>query len=346
MIDKKYNIAVVGASGNVGREILEILVERKFPFANIYALASENSFGKKISFNNDTITIDLLSNFDFSKVDIAFFSAGGQVSEKYVPIAVEKGCYVIDNTSFFRMNQDVPLIVPEVNAKDIEMAKKSKIIANPNCSTIQMLITLKQLHADYKIKRIVVSTYQAVSGKGRLAMDELYFQTKAIYEANSIPPQEFTKQIAFNCIPHIDKFLDNGKTKEEWKMEVETKKILDSDIEVSATCVRVPVFNCHSESVNIEFHENFDMEDIIAILSNIDGVDLLDRPNENIYATPAESSKGDTVFISRLRRDTSIKNGLNMWIVADNLRKGAALNAVQVAEILIKQKEFFGQDKL
>ncbi|QED23317.1 aspartate-semialdehyde dehydrogenase [Candidatus Deianiraea vastatrix] len=335
---KKYNIAVVGASGNVGREILEILHEEKFPFNDVYALASQNSFGKQMSFGEKIITVDLLENFDFSKVDIAFFSAGSAVSEVYVPIATSKGCYVIDNTSFFRMQDGVPLIIPEVNPKDIKLAEKTKIIANPNCSTIQMLVALAKLHKDYKIKRIVASTYQAVSGKGRAAMDELYYQTKAIYETSSVAPEQFTRQIAFNCIPHIDEFLEDGKTKEEWKMEVETKKILDNSIEVSATCVRVPVFNCHAVSVNVEFLEDFDMDDINMIFSDSDDLILLDRVSENIYATQVECSKSDAVFVSRLRRDTSVKSGLNMWVVADNLRKGAALNAVQIAFLMIESK--------
>lgn len=337
-VRKKYDIAIVGATGNVGREIASILYEKKFPYNNVYALASENSIGKEITFGEERLVVDSLSSFDFSKVQIAFFSPGSKVSEIYAPIAAEKGCYVIDNTSFFRMHQDIPLIVPEVNPHDIQFSKKRKIIANPNCSTAQMLVPLKPLHDEYKIKRIVVSTYQAVSGKGKSAMDELYHQTKKMYEASSLPPKEFTKQIAFNCIPHIDVFMEDGSTKEEWKMIVETKKILDKNIEVSATCVRVPVFNCHAESLNVEFEKPFEIEDIIEILSNAEGVDLMDRPGQNIYATQAEVSQTDAVFVSRLRRDPSIKNGLNMWIVADNLRKGAALNAVQIGFLLIKSE--------
>lgn len=335
---KKFNIAIVGATGNVGREILKILEDRSFPCNEIYLLASENSAGSIMTYNRKNLTVQPLNIFDFSKVDIAFFSAGGSISEVFVPKATQAGCYVIDNTSFFRMHDDVPLVVPEVNPKDIELAKKTKIIANPNCSTAQMVVPLKPLHDEYKIKRIVVSTYQAVSGKGKAAMDELFNQTKKMFESSNVPPEIFTKQIAFNCIPHIDVFMDSGDTKEEWKMIVETKKILDKNIEISATCVRVPVFNCHSESINIEFEKEFDIEDVNEILGSADGVALLDRPLQNIYATPAELSQTDAVYVSRVRRDESIKNGLNMWIVADNLRKGAALNAVQIAELLIKSK--------
>ncbi len=331
-----YNIAIVGATGNVGKEIIKILEERKFPCNEIYLLASENSAGRLVTFNKREIQVTLLENFDFSKAQIAFFSAGGAISEIYAPKAGAAGCYVIDNTSFFRMHESVPLIVPEVNSGDIKMIKNSKIIANPNCSTAQMVVALKPLHDEYQIKRIVISTYQAVSGKGKEAMDELYHQTKRMFEAAGLEPAVFTKQIAFNCIPHIDVFLEDGNTKEEWKMIVETKKILGQNIEVSATCVRVPVFNCHSESVNIEFEKEFEMEEIVDILSTADGVFLLDRPDKNIYATPAELNQTDAVYVSRVRRDSSVKNGLNMWIVADNLRKGAALNAIQIAELLIK----------
>jgi len=334
----KYNIAIVGGTGNVGREILSILSERKFPINKIHLLASEHSFGKKISFEKQDVTVELLNNFDFKNIDIAFFAAGSEISKQFSEKAIKAGAYIIDSSSFFRTRNDVPLIIPEVNPDHIEMARKSKIIAKPNCSTTQMLVPLKPLHDQYKIKRIVVSTYQAVSGKGKAAMDELYHQTKKMFEVSSVPPKEFTKQIAFNCIPHIDVFMENGYTKEEWKMIYETKKILDPEIEVSATCVRVAVFNSHSESVNVEFEKPFEMEDVIDILSEAESVELLDRPFDNMYATPAECNQTDSVFVSRLRRDNSVKNGLDMWIVADNLRKGAALNAVQIAELMIERK--------
>lgn len=330
---KKYNIAIVGASGNVGREILEILNESEFPYAKVYALASERSFGKRISFGKDTITVDSLENFDFSKADISFFSAGSKVSEKYCKIAEEAGSFVIDNTSFFRMQDDIALVVPQVNAEILKKMNR-KIIANPNCSTIQMLVAINDLHKEYKIKRIVVSTYQATSGAGKDAMDELYKQTKAIYEASSVPPSIFKKQIAFNCIPQIDAFLKNGNTKEEEKMINETKKILDKNIEVSATCVRVPVFNCHAESVNIEFEKEFTIEDIKMILSDTEDVLVVDNPDNFDFSTQVEVTKTDEVFVSRIRRDESVKNGINIWVVADNLRKGAALNAVNIAEKL------------
>lgn len=334
---KKYNIAIVGASGNVGREILDILGDREFSIGELYLLGSEKSQGSRIIFQGKEHKVDLLDNFDFKGVDIAFFSAGGDVSKKYCEIAEAAGAYVIDNTSYFRMQKDIALVVPQVNPRDIKKYSR-KIIANPNCSTIQMVIPLKLLHGDYKIKRVVVSTYQAVSGAGKDAMDELYKQTKGVYEAtNTYSPKIFTKEIAFNCIPQIDKFLPNGNTKEEQKMIDETKKIMgDDSIKVSATCVRVPVFNCHSESVNIEFEEDYEMEDILMLLKNSEDVFVVDDISQNSYITPKEVSKTDEVYISRIRRDESVKSGLNMWIVADNLRKGAALNAVDIADQLIE----------
>lgn len=332
---EKYNIAIVGATGNVGREIISMLAERHFPSDSVYALASQESLGMQITFGTEVLNVDALDDFDFSKIDIAFFSAGGTISEKFVPIATKAGCYVIDNTSFFRMRNDVPLIVPEVNPSTIQMAHQSKIIANPNCSTAQMLLPLKPLHDVFKIKRIVVSTYQSVSGKGKAAMDELYHQTKKLFEASTLPPKEFEKPIAFNCIPKIDQFLKDGNTKEEWKIIVETQKILDPSIQVSATCVRVPVFNCHAESVNVEFHEEFDLEDIFRVLEDAPGVTTNEEADSPNFMTQIDCSKLDPVFVSRVRRDESVQNGLNMWIVADNLRKGAALNAVQIAELLV-----------
>ncbi len=332
-----YKVAVVGASGNVGREILSILAEREFPVSEVVALASKRSEGKTVSFGeHDTLTIQALEDFDFTGTHIALFSPGGSVSAQYAPIAAEAGCVVIDNTSHFRMDEDIPLVVPEVNAHAIADYTKRNIIANPNCSTIQMLVALKPLHDAAVIKRVVVSTYQSVSGSGKDAMDELYKQTKGIFETNKIPPHKFTKQIAFNVIPHIDVFLDNGLTKEEAKMINETKKILDPSIEVCATCVRVPVFTGHAESVNIEFENNLSDDEAREILRSSPGIVVVDERNDGGYVTPIECVREDHVFISRLRQDLSVANGLNMWVVSDNLRKGAALNAVQIAEELIE----------
>ncbi len=332
-----YKIAVVGATGNVGREMLSILAERNFPATEVVALASINSKGKNISFGEKKIlTVQALEEYDFTGTDIGLFSPGGKISAQYAPIAAKAGCVVIDNTSHFRMEQDVPLIIPEVNPEALKDYKKRNIIANPNCSTIQMLVALKPLHDAFQIKRIVVSTYQSVSGAGKAAMEELYRQTKSVYEINKVPPKEFKKQIAFNVIPHIDSFLDNGMTKEEVKMINETKKILDNNIKVSATCVRVPVFVGHSESVNIEFAKKVSSKEVRNILSKADGVTVIDNPEDLKYITPIECVREDNVYVSRIRDDESIKNGINMWIVGDNLRKGAALNAVQIAELLIK----------
>ncbi|MBQ4874629.1 MAG: aspartate-semialdehyde dehydrogenase [Rickettsiaceae bacterium H1] len=327
----KYNIVVVGATGNVGREILQILVERNFPVNETHALANERSVGKSISFGEDQIlSIDALEGFNFSETDIAFFSAGSDVSKTYATKATEKGCVVIDNTSHFRMDPDIPLIVPEINISNLIDYKKKYIIANPNCSTIQMLVGLKPLHDLAKIKRIVVSTYQSVSGKGKLAMDELYYQTKNKFMNQEFAPTIFPKQITFNCIPHIDEFLPEGETKEERKMVEETQKILDKDITVSATCVRVPVFVGHAESVNVELEKEITIEEVKKSFESAKGVVLTQR-----YVTPVDIVKEDAVYVSRFRKDKSIKNGFNMWIVTDNLRKGAALNAVQIAENLI-----------
>ncbi len=331
-----YKVAVVGATGNVGREILQTLSERKFPVREVAAVASSRSIGKEVSFGDTKILkIQSLEHYDFSNTDIALFSPGSAVSKEYAPKAAAAGCVVIDNTSQFRMDEDVPLVVPEVNPEALGGFRKRNIIANPNCSTIQMVVALKPLHDAAGIKRVVVSTYQSVSGAGKEAMDELYDQTKKIYVNQIEDPYKFTRRIAFNVIPHIDSFMDDGNTKEEWKMVQETKKILDPNIEVSATCVRVPVFIGHSESVNIEFERPLSASEARAILRETDGVVVIDSPADNHYSTPIEVVGEDAVFVSRIREDTSQPNTLNLWIVADNLRKGAALNAVQIAEELI-----------
>ena len=330
-------IAVAGATGNVGREILNLLHERKFPADEVVALASRNSAGKKISFGDKTLIVQALEDYDFKGTAIALFSPGGKVSAIHAPRAGKAGCVVIDNTSHFRMDKDVPLIVPEVNHEAIAGYKKTNIIANPNCSTIQMVVALKPLHDIAKIKRIVVATYQAVSGAGKEAMDELYNSTKKIYENQNLEPTKFSRRIAFNVIPQIDVFMDDGVSKEEWKMKVETKKILDPNIEVEATCVRVPVFNAHSEAVNVEFANEITPDQAREALEETDGVIVIDNPQEMKFITPIEASTKDPVFVSRIRQDKSVKNGLSLWIVADNLKKGAALNAVQIAEILVKK---------
>jgi aspartate-semialdehyde dehydrogenase len=331
-----YNIAVVGATGNVGRELLAILSERNFPVNNVYALASERSVNKKVSFGGSTLLVQDLAKFDFSKADIALFSPGSSISKIYAPKAAAQGCIVIDNTSYFRMDKDIPLIVPEVNRSALKDYSKTNIISNPNCSTIQMLVALKPLHDFAKIKRIVVSTYQSVSGAGKSAMDELFNQTKGVYENKKIEAINFTKPISFNVIPHIDVFLEDGSTKEEWKMVNETKKILDPNIEVSATCVRCPIFVGHAESINVEFHNPITEDDAYRILSEAEGVIVSDKREDGGYMTPKECVREDEVFISRLRKDNTVKNGLNLWCVADNLRKGAALNTIQIAECIIE----------
>ena len=334
-------VAVVGATGNVGREMLATLERRNFPVEEVVALASDKSEGKELNFKGGKLTVQNLEKYDFKGTDIALFSAGASVSKIYAPKAGENGCVVIDNSSCWRMDEEVPLIVPEVNPQDLPMYKNKNIIANPNCSTIQMVVALKPLHNLFKIKRVVVSTYQAVSGAGKEAIDELYNHTKKIYENElKIEPVKFKKPIPFNVIPQIDIPMEDGNYKEEWKMIVETKKILDKNIEVSATCVRVPVFNCHSESVNIEFENDFDIEQVREALSNAEGVIVLDRPEDYIFAVPRDCSSQDEVYVSRIRRDNSIKYGLNIWVVADNIRKGAALNAVQIAELLVKDYGF------
>ncbi|RZI46316.1 aspartate-semialdehyde dehydrogenase [Rickettsiales endosymbiont of Peranema trichophorum] len=332
-----YKVAVVGATGNVGREMLKSLADRSFPVSDVVALASKKSSGKKVSFGDEVIQVQDLNEYDFQGTDIALFSAGGEVSSHYAPIAADAGCVVIDNSSHFRMDLDVPLVVPEVNHKDISYFYRKNIIANPNCSTIQLVMALKPLHDLALIKRVVVSTYQSVSGAGKDAMDELYNQTKAKYMNSNIPPQKFTKRIAFNLIPHIDVFMEDNYTKEEWKMRVEVKKILDPQIELSATCVRVPVFIGHSEAVNIEFEKEITPLDATACLRKAEGIVVVDEPKSNSYITPAECVGEDAVYVSRIRRDDTIKHGINMWIVSDNLKKGAALNAVQIAEVLVKK---------
>ncbi len=330
-----FNLAVVGATGNVGREFLTILAERDFPADNVVALASSGSIGREVSFGEDDILrVQALDTFNFKGIDIVLSSPGAKVSAAFAPRATKAGAVVIDNTSCFRMEPDVPLVVPEVNREAIAQYQKRGIIANPNCSTIQMVVALKPLHDLARIKRIVVSTYQSVSGAGRAAMDELFSQTRAIYVADPVKPEHLTKQIAFNVIPHIDVFMDDGSTKEEWKMAVETKKILDPDIAVTATCVRVPVFIGHAEAVNVEFARPITEARARAALQSAPGVIVLDHRADEGYVTPAEAAGDDAVYVSRIRRDPTVPNGLNLWIVADNLRKGAALNAVQIAEIL------------
>ena len=334
-----YTVAVVGATGNVGRELLNILSEREFPVDEVIALASERSVGKEISFGEDDIlTVENLATFDFDGVDIVLSSPGASVSAEFSPKAAAAGAVVIDNTSHYRMDPDVPLVIPEVNPEAIAEYKKKGIIANPNCSTIQMLVALKPLHDLAKIERVVVSTYQSVSGGGKEAMDELFNQTRGIYvnEAASSNQQVFPKQIAFNAIPHIDEFMDDGQTKEEWKMVVETKKILDPKIKVTASCVRVPVFIGHAEAINIEFANPISDDEARAALQNAPGIIVVDHRADEGYVTQAECAGEDAVYVSRIRSDPTIDNGLNIWVVSDNLRKGAALNTVQIAEELIK----------
>ncbi|MDX9689405.1 MAG: aspartate-semialdehyde dehydrogenase [Proteobacteria bacterium] len=335
---KTYNVAVVGATGAVGQEMLKTLAERNFPVNKVTALASKNSVGKEVSFGEDKVLkIQNLDDYDFKETDICLSSAGAKISEAVAPRAAAAGCVTIDNTSHFRMDPDVPLVVPEVNPQAIADYKKKMIIANPNCSTIQMLVALKPLHDIATIKRIVVATYQAVSGAGREAMDELFTQTRSIFVNDPLVKEIFRKQIAFNVIPQIDVFMDDGSTKEEWKMIVETKKILDPKIKVTATCVRVPVFIGHSEAINVEFEREISATEARTALKKAPGVTVIDHHHEEGFVTPVECTGEDATFVSRIREDISVENGLNMWIVSDNLRKGAALNAVQIAELLIKE---------
>ena len=331
-------LAVVGATGNVGREILNILDERMFPCDEVVALASRKSMGRELSYGDKTLKVKDLETYNFSDIDIALFSAGSKISKKWGPIASSAGAIVIDNSSFWRYHDDVPLIVPEVNPDDIKDYKKRGIIANPNCSTSQLVVVLKPLHDFAKIKRVVVSTYQSVSGAGNAAMEELFNQTKGIFVNQTAEPENFTRQIAFNVIPHIDIFHDDGYTKEEWKMLTETKKIIDKNIKLTATCVRVPVFVGHSEAVNIEFEKPISPEKARALLRDSPGVMLVDDPEDEKYVTPIECVGDYATFVSRVRGDITVKNGLDMWVVSDNLRKGAALNAVQIAELLLNKK--------
>ena len=331
------NIAIVGATGNVGRKIIEVLEKKNFSIDRLFLVASSKSAGAKLKFNNKDLNVESLEGFDFSKVDITFFSAGGKISEKYVPIAA-KHSVVIDNSSFFRMDPDVPLIVPQVNSDELKNMKKN-IISNPNCSTAQLVIILKPLHDLFKIKRVVISTYQSTSGAGKAPMDELLEQTKLLMDNKKIISKNFTKQIAFNAIPHIDIFSDDGYTKEEIKMINETKKILDSKIELTATCVRIPVLVSHAESINIEFEKPFTLEKITEILDNSEGCKVYDQRKDGGYITPAEAEGKNETFISRIRIDNSKINTINLWCVSDNLLRGAALNAVEIAEAYVNRKQ-------
>ncbi len=330
-------VAVVGATGMVGHEVLNILSERLFPATTIIALASRSSLGREVSYGDKTLKCEDLAQFDFARADIAIFAAGGSISAEYAPKAAAKGCIVIDNSSHFRLDPDVPLIVPEVNADAVEGFRKRNIIANPNCSTAQLMVALKPLHDRATIKRVVVSTYQSVSGAGKDAADELFTQTKGIFVNDDPTPAQFTKQIAFNVIPHIDVFMEDGSTKEEFKMVAETKKILDPKIKLTATAVRVPVFVGHSEAVNIEFENPIDDEEARAILREAPGCLVIDKREDGGYVTPVECVGDFATFISRVRVDPTIENGLNIWVVSDNLRKGAALNTVQIAELLLNR---------
>jgi aspartate-semialdehyde dehydrogenase len=332
-----FKVAVVGATGNVGREMLNILEERGFPADEVVALASRRSVGTEVSYGDRTLKVKALDTYDFADTDICVMSAGGNVSREWSPKIGKQGCVVIDNSSAWRYDQDVPLIVPEVNPDAITQFSKKNIIANPNCSTAQLVVALKPLHDVATIKRIVVATYQSVSGAGKEGMDELFEQTRAVFVADPISAKKFTKRIAFNVIPHIDVFMDDGFTKEEWKMVAETKKMLDPKIKLTATCVRVPVFIGHSEAVNIEFEKPITADEARDILREAPGCLVVDKREDGGYITPLESAGEDGTYISRIREDSTIDNGLNMWIVSDNLRKGAALNAVQIAELLVER---------
>ena len=333
-----YRVAVVGATGNVGREMLNILAERNFPADDVVALASARSVGLPASFGDKTTKVQDLAKFDFKGIDIVLSSPGAKVSAEHSPRAAKAGAIVIDNTSYWRMDPDVPLVVPEVNPKAIAGYKGRGIIANPNCSTIQMVVALKPIHDAAGIKRVVVSTYQSTSGAGKEGMDELLSQTKSFFVNQSLDPRKFSKSIAFNVIPHIDVFMDDGSTKEEWKMVVETKKILDPKIKLTATCVRVPVFISHSEAVNVEFERPISVEEARKILRAAPGVLVIDKHEPGGYITPHEAAGEDATYISRIREDATVENGLTFWCVSDNLRKGAALNAIQIAETLINRK--------
>jgi aspartate-semialdehyde dehydrogenase len=333
----KYNVAVVGATGAVGEQMREVLEEREFPVGELRLLASERSAGQFLPFKGKGVRVDILTEDSFRGIDIGLFSAGGSVSAKFAPLAVSSGAVVVDNTSHFRMAPDVPLVVPEVNAQEIADYKSRGIIANPNCSTIQMIVALKPIHDAARIKRVVVSTYQSVSGAGRKAMDELSQQVAALYNGQDLAMEKFPHQIAFNCIPHIDAFMDRGYTKEEVKMIDETRKILgEPSLRITATSVRVPVFCGHSESINVETEKKLTAADVKALLREAPGVIVADEPENNLYPMPIDATGKDATFVGRIREDDSVPNGLNLWVVADNLRKGAALNAVQIAEILIR----------
>ena len=332
-----FKVAVVGATGNVGREMLNILAERGFPASEVVALASNRSFGAQISFGDKTLSCKMLDNYDFNGTDICLMSAGSEVSKLWSQRIAATGCVVIDNSSAWRMHADVPLIVPEVNAAAIEGFRKLNIIANPNCSTAQLVVALKPLHDKAKIKRVVVATYQSVSGAGKEGMDELFTQTRAVFVSDALVTKKFPKRIAFNVIPQIDVFMEDGSTKEEWKMMVETKKILDPKIKLTATCVRVPVFIGHCEAVNIEFENPISAEEAKDILRDAPGCLVIDRHEPGGYITPHEAAGEDATYLSRIREDPTVENGLSLWCVSDNLRKGAALNAVQIAEVLVNR---------
>ncbi|MDO5527788.1 MAG: aspartate-semialdehyde dehydrogenase [Paracoccus sp. (in: a-proteobacteria)] len=330
-----YKVVVAGATGNVGREMLNILEERQFPADEVIALASRRSLGTEVSYGDKTLKCKDIEGFDFTGCDIALLAIGSEATKKYAPIAASQGCVVIDNSSLYRYDPEIPLIVPEVNPDAIEDYRNKMIIANPNCSTAQMVVALKPLHDRARVRRVVVSTYQSVSGAGKDGMDELWDQTKAVYNPTSeVPPSKFQKQIAFNVIPQIDVFMEDGQTKEEWKMVAETKKIIDPSIKVTATCVRVPVFVGHSEAINIEFEDFLDEDEARDILREAPGILVVDKREPGGYITPIESVGEYATYISRIRQDSTIENGLNLWCVSDNLRKGAALNAVQIAELL------------
>ncbi len=334
-----YNIAVVGATGNVGREMLNVIAEREFPANEVYAIASRRSLGSGVAYGDNTLKCQDLEQFDFSKADFCLMSAGSTISKEWSPRIAATGCIVIDNSSAWRYDRDVPLIVPEVNADAVAGYTKKNIIANPNCSTAQLVVVLKPLHDAAGIKRVIVSTYQSVSGAGKDAMDELWHQTKSKYvPGEDYQPKKFTKEIAFNCIPHIDVFMEDGYTKEEWKMLAETKKILDPRIKLTATCVRVPVFVGHSEAVNIELERPLSADAAREILRQAPGIMVVDRPEDDGYVTPIEAAGEFATYVSRIREDATVENGLALWVVSDNLLKGAALNTVQIAETIVNRK--------
>jgi aspartate-semialdehyde dehydrogenase len=332
-----FKIAIAGATGNVGREMLNILAERAFPVSEVVALASQRSIGQEVSFGDKTLKVKALEHYDFRGTDICLMSAGGEVSKQWSPKIGQQGCVVIDNSSAWRYDSDVPLIVPEVNPEAVHGFSKKNIIANPNCSTAQLVVALKPLHDRFDIKRVVVSTYQSVSGAGKDGMDELMNQTRAIFSVQQPETRKFTKRIAFNVIPHIDVFMEDGFTKEEWKMMAETKKILDPKIRLTATCVRVPVFVGHSESVNIECGKPISVEEATSVLRSASGIQVIDKRENGGYMTPHEAAGEDDTYISRIREDNTVENGLAFWCVSDNLRKGAALNAIQIAELMVQK---------